>query len=115
MDTPRALSLLDSLSSPVRLDLFRLLVRCSPGGLVAGEIATRLGIAANAASFHLKNLQQAGLVDVVAEGRFQRYRARLDAISALIGFLTAECCQGQPDGCAIEITACAPLRHDEIR
>lgn len=107
MNNSDALRRFDSLSAPLRLDLFRLLVRAAPGGMVAGELAAALALAPNKASFHLKNLQQAGLISVTAEGRFLRYRARITAISELIDFLGAECCAGQPGHCDLPIT-CHP-------
>lgn len=109
MDTMTALPVFYSLSSPVRLDMFRLLVRAAPDGLVAGDIAAALKLAPNNASFHLRNLQQGGLVTVTAEGRFLRYRARIESIRELIDFLGAECCDGQPERCGLPVmTTCCP-------
>lgn len=108
MNTASALPLFDSLSSPVRLDMFRLLMRAEPHGMVAGEIATALMLAPNNASFHLKNLQQAGLVTAMPEGRFLRYRARLATMLDLVAFLGAECCNGAPEQCDTSAAACCP-------
>lgn len=108
MDTLTALPVFYSLSSPLRLNMFRLLVRAEPEGMVAGDIAVALTLAPNNASFHLKNLQQAGLVTVTPEGRFLRYRARVTAIGELIDFLGAECCDGQPEHCDLPSTSCCP-------
>lgn len=99
MDTSRAISVFESLASGVRLDIFRLLVRTGPEGLVAGDIAARLGLPANNTSFHLKTLVHSGLLTVEQQGRFQRFRANLALMSALVHYLTAECCAGQPDIC----------------
>lgn len=99
MNKELATTLFDSLASGVRLDVFRLLVKHAPNGLVAGEIATLLSVAPTNLSFHLKAMTYAGLVTVASEGRFQRYRANLSVMQALIDFLTAECCTGQPDCC----------------
>lgn len=99
MDKKRAASLFESLSSSVRLDVFRLLVKHAPNGLVAGDIATALSIPPTNLSFHLKAMNYAGLVAVTQEGRFQRYRADLAMMQSLIDYLTAECCMGQPDCC----------------
>jgi DNA-binding transcriptional ArsR family regulator len=63
---------LAALASPVRLDIFRLLVKQAGAcGLVSGEIAEYLGQTHNGISFHLKSLQHAGLVTVQREGRHQ--------------------------------------------
>jgi DNA-binding transcriptional ArsR family regulator len=94
-----AVSVLQSLASGPRLDVYRLLVRSGPGGLVAGEIAEELGLPPTNLSFHLKGLTQAGLLSVQSEGRFQRYRANIPMMTDLIGYLTEECCAGRPEDC----------------
>lgn len=110
MQTADATDLFLALSSAVRLEIFRSLVRHEPTGLVAGEIASLLGVTPANLSFHLKTLSRAGLVYVTAEGRFQRYRARLEMVEALVGFLTHECCHGNPGLCAglAPAAACVP-------
>jgi ArsR family transcriptional regulator, arsenate/arsenite/antimonite-responsive transcriptional repressor len=107
MDKQLATSVFESLSSGVRLDIFRLLVKTGPQGLVAGEIGTALEVPPTNLSFHLKALTHAQLVSVVQEGRFQRYRANLTLMQELIVYLTAECCAGHPEQCAE--TRLAPL------
>ncbi|MEX1200158.1 MAG: helix-turn-helix transcriptional regulator [Methylophaga sp.] len=94
-----AITIFESLSSSVRLDAFRLLVKHGPDGLVAGEIATALDVPPTNLSFHLKTLTQAGLLDVIQEGRFQRYRANMPLMVELIGYLTEECCSGHLEQC----------------
>ncbi|RPI44448.1 MAG: transcriptional regulator, partial [Betaproteobacteria bacterium] len=89
----------ESLASGIRLDLYRLLVRKGPDGMVAGDIANALELPPTNTSFHLKALTQAGLVTVEQEGRFQRYRANLTLMADLIGYLTDECCSGNPGQC----------------
>lgn len=106
MEQTFALKVFESLSSGLRLDIYRLLVRVGPAGLVAGEIASTLEIPPTNLSFHLKALAQAQLVSVVQEGRFQRYRANLALMQDLIAYLTEECCAGQPAQCA---DLCQPL------
>jgi len=94
-----ATTIFESLASGVRLDVFRLLVKQGPDGLVAGEIATTLNVPPTNLSFHLKALSQARLVTVQQEGRFQRYRANIPLMVELIGYLTDECCAGHPGQC----------------
>lgn len=101
MERDAVVTLLTSLASGLRLDLFRLLVRHAPDGLVAGEIAAALSLPATNTSFHLKALTQAGLLSVVQEGRFLRYRANLPVVNDLIAYLTEECCAGNPGACAV--------------
>ena len=99
MKKETAVTVFESLASSVRLDVFRLLVRHAPGGLVAGEIAAALGLPATNLSFHLKALTQAGLLSVTQEGRFQRYRANMALMGDLVAYLTDECCGGHPEAC----------------
>ena len=99
MDKLLATTVFESLASGVRLDIYRLLVRVGPQGMVAGEIATTLAVPPTNLSFHLKALTQARLLSVVQEGRFQRYRANLGLMQELIAYLTEECCAGQPQQC----------------
>jgi len=100
MDRERATDVFQALASDVRLDVFRLLVRRGPDGMVAGEIASQLDIAPANLSFHLKVLTQAELVSSEQEGRFQRYRAAIPLMLDVIAYLTEECCAGAPDVCA---------------
>jgi len=96
-----ATAVFESLSSPVRLDVFRLLVRQGPGGMVAGEISAALDVPPTNLSFHLKGMTHASLLTVEQEGRYQRYRANLALMVDLIGYLTEECCAGNPELCAV--------------
>lgn len=105
MNKPSALLAFESLASGVRLDVFRQLVKAGPQGMVAGEIATTLGVAPTNLSFHLKALTHAQLVFVVQEGRYQRYRANMPLMHDLIAYLTAECCSGHPEQCADTVSA----------
>ena len=99
----------DSLSSATRLEIFRLLVRHSPNGLVAGEIAAALNTSPNTLSFHLKALAHTGLVTVEQQGRYLRYRADVAQMHALIAYLSDECCAGDPQQCQPD-SATAPDR-----
>ena len=55
-------------------------------------------------SFHLKELLHAGLVTQTRDGRHLIYRAAFERMNALLGFLTANCCGGQP--CEVETASC---------
>ena len=102
MEKSTALAVFEALSSGIRLDVFRLLVRAGPAGMVAGELSGVLEVTPTNMSFHLKTLTHAGLVTVEQEGRFQRYRANMALMRELIGYLTEECCSGAPELCGID-------------
>jgi DNA-binding transcriptional ArsR family regulator len=105
MDNAAAVKIFASLAQESRLGLFRLLVEAGPEGLAAGIIAERLGLPASTLSFHLKELAHAGVVQSRQAGRFIYYSADFTTMSALITFLTQNCCGGQPQDCW------APLIH----
>jgi len=94
-----AVQSLAALAQESRLQVFRLLVEAGPEGLPAGEIADRLGIPASTLSFHMKALNQAGLVESRHESRFVYYSANFEAMNALLAYLSENCCGGR---------ACAP-------
>ena len=95
---------LSALAQENRLAAFRLLVEHAPDGLPAGSIAERLDVAPATLSFHLKELTHAGLITARQDGRFIWYRAEIDAMNGLIGYLTENCC-GASGVCA---PACIP-------
>ena len=99
MQTQQAAVLFEALSSGIRLDLFRLLVKHAPEGLVAGEIAKQLEIPSTNLSFHLKAVVHSGLAGMEREGRFMRYKANIPLMLEMIAYLTAECCSGNPEQC----------------
>lgn len=96
IDAVRALA---ALAQESRLAVFRLLVKRGPEGFTPSVIAEKLGIAAPTLSFHLKELQNAGLVAVRRESRFLFYSARFDRMKGLVGFLTDECCSQAQEAC----------------
>src|SRR5215212_2633605 len=100
MKKPQALAGLSALAQENRLDTFRLLVRAGPDGMPAGEVAAALGLPPNTLTFHFDRLREAGLVTVRRDGRSMIYAARYEAMNALIGYLTENCCQGAAANCA---------------
>lgn len=93
MEATTALERLAALAQETRLALFRRLIQQGPGGLAAGEIATALGVPAPTLSFHLAQLERAGLVTATREGRSIRYAAAYEAMEALLAYLYENCCQ----------------------
>ena len=110
MNKEIATKVFESLASGIRLEVYRLLVKTGLEGMVAGQIASELAIAPNNLSFHLKAMTHAGLLSVAQEGRFQRYRANIPLMLALIAYLTEECCAGHPEQCTSlrSASGCSP-------
>jgi DNA-binding transcriptional ArsR family regulator len=98
MGKTEVITALAALAQENRLDMFRLLVRAGPAGLPAGEIARRVGLPGPTASFHLKELRQAGLVSQRRDGRSLIYAAAYAAMGDLLDFLTENCCRGPDAG-----------------
>ncbi len=96
-----AVKALAALAQETRLTIFRLLVQTGEAGLPAGQIAKELGIPNATLSFHLKELVNAELISARQESRFIYYAANFTAMNELLGYLTENCCAGNP---------CSPMR-----
>lgn len=94
LTTPDIVAALTSLAQEHRLALFRRLVQAGPEGMAAGALAEALAVPNSSLSFHLAHLNRAGLIRQRREGRSLIYTADTDAMFALIGFLTENCCGG---------------------
>ena len=114
MKDTRAVACLAALAHQHRLRIFRLLVKQGPSGMPAGDIADRVGISATNTSFHLKELERAGLLRATREGRHVRYAIHVEGMRQLLTYLTEDCCQGRPELCgetfAAATTVCGPAR-----
>lgn len=103
-----ALEQLGALGHETRLATVRLLVARAPEALPAGRIAAALGVRENALSPHLDRLVRTGLTARRRAGREILYAAELEALSGLLAFLLADCCDGRPE-------LCGPWPGDEER
>jgi DNA-binding transcriptional ArsR family regulator len=92
MKSEEAVIALGALAQDTRLALFRALVKRGPSGYTPGDLGARLKIPAATLSFHLKELQRAGLVASRRDGRFLHYSANFETMQELLGFLTEKCC-----------------------
>lgn len=96
---------LAALAQESRLAIFRMLVKRGPEGYTPTQLGEKLNVSSPTLSFHLKELQHAGLVEVRRGGRFLYYRPNFAHMSQLIGFLTENCCVLADKGCGPE---CGP-------
>jgi ArsR family transcriptional regulator len=113
MEKTDTVAALAALAQDNRLDVFRLLVQAGPDGLPAGDIARALDLPPNTLTFHFDRLRVAGLVTVRREGRSMIYAARYETMTALLAYLTENCCQGAPERCAPAV--CRPARPKRVR
>ncbi len=105
MDERQALLAFAALAQETRLRLLRQLVTAGPEGMAAGTLAIEVAAPASTVSFHLKELEQAGLIASRREGRSIIYNAAYPALSGLIAFLMKDCCQGRPEVCTPAVAA----------
>ena len=95
METRAAVQSLGALAQESRLAIFRLLVQAGPQGMAAGQIGEKLDLPPATLSFHLAGLTRAGLAQSRQDGRFVIYSADFQAITALVGYLSENCCGGR--------------------
>lgn len=94
METIDIVVALSALAQESRLAIYRTLVQAGPDGLAAGKISEATGVAPSSLSFHLKELNHAGLVSSRNESRFVIYSANFQTMNSVIGYLTENCCGG---------------------
>jgi ArsR family transcriptional regulator len=106
MKSTDAIVSLAALAQESRLAIFRMLVKRGPEGYTPTQLGEKLSVSPPTLSFHLKELQRAGLVNVRRDGRFLHYRPNFLHMTQLVGFLTENCCALAENGCSPD---CAPL------
>jgi ArsR family transcriptional regulator, arsenate/arsenite/antimonite-responsive transcriptional repressor len=100
MKSSDAVTGLAALAQESRLALFRLLVKRGPEGYTPTQLSDKLGVPSPTLSFHLKELQRAGLIGARREGRFLFYSSSFARMNELLGFLTDNCCSLADQDCA---------------
>ncbi|PZQ74148.1 MAG: transcriptional regulator [Variovorax paradoxus] len=88
MEEDKVVQALAALAHPLRLRVFRALVVSGPGGATPGMLLEGIDVPATSLSFHLKELTGSGL-----------------QMDGLLGYLTENCCAGEP--CAIDARSSA--------
>lgn len=111
MEERQALLAFHALSQETRLRILRLLVVAGATGMAAGAIAEKAQVSASNVSFHLKELERAGLLGTRRESRWIIYTARYDTLKGLIRFLMDDCCAGQLD---VASSPPAPDKHPPV-
>lgn len=97
MDLTTAAAALNALGSPVRLEVYRTLVRAGHTGLSIAELQHRLGgIPRSTLAHHLHKLVLVGLVEQEKDGTNIFSRANYTIMSGLLDYLADECCADDP-------------------
>ena len=94
MKAENAVAALGAIAHDHRLAVYRMLVKRGPAGIPAGEIAARLELPPSSLTFHLQQLQRAGLVTQRRLGRQLIYAVDYAAMNGLVAYLTENCCGG---------------------
>ena len=98
MQAVSAIDALGALAQEHRLAAFRLLVQVGEQGMAAGAIADALGVPNSSLSFHLAQLNRAGLISQERRHRSLIYRANYGEMNALVSYLMENCCAGADCG-----------------
>jgi DNA-binding transcriptional ArsR family regulator len=117
MEKEQAILAFAALAQSTRLDVFRLLIEHEPHGLPAGDIARHMAVPHNTMSTHLAVLTRAGLIEAERQSRSIVYRARLDAVRAVAGYLLKDCCGGRPEICdplIADLSPCCPPKNPAL-
>ena len=99
MKSAQVVKALAALAQPTRLAIYRFLVERGSEGVAAGQVAEKLKVSPATLSFHFKTLSHAGLVVGRQSGRFVYYAANFTVMNDMLGYLTENCCGGNPEAC----------------
>jgi ArsR family transcriptional regulator, arsenate/arsenite/antimonite-responsive transcriptional repressor len=131
-DAERLAAMFQALSSTQRLRVFIKLMNCCPPGECSalslagmrqcvGDLGKDLGLAASTVSYHLKELRQAGLMQVERRGKTVECWIDQDAVRLLAAFFTASkgvvICGGEVAAREDDVAACGAevaAREDEV-
>ncbi|RKF41838.1 transcriptional regulator [Agrobacterium deltaense] len=102
MNEQQILDAFGALSQQTRLRVLKKLVIAGPAGLAAGAIADAVNVSASNISFHLKELEHAGLIAARREARSIVYSADFEALRPLARFMMENCCVGEKFDCSTE-------------
>ncbi|AWN53335.1 metalloregulator ArsR/SmtB family transcription factor [Methylobacterium sp. 17Sr1-1] len=105
LDEAGALAALAALAQETRLRTLRTLLHAYPEGIPAGRLAAASGCAPSTLTFHLRQLQEAGLVESRRQGASMIYSARPAGLADLTAYLTEACCGGKPEAC-LPVSCC---------
>lgn len=96
MEINEVASCLEALGNPLRLQVFRALVRSGPAGLNFGQLQERIGIPRSTLAHHLNCMVQAGVLTQQRDGREVFSRVDFARLQQALSFVMGECCQDGP-------------------
>lgn len=99
MKAENAVSCLEALANPTRLNIYRYLVSAGEDGSPVGDIQKRFDIPGSTLSHHISRMVRAELVYQERRSRVLICRANFGLMKQLIGYLTENCCAGENSCC----------------
>lgn len=105
----RYASMLSALGQEARLLIVRHLIAAYPGGLVVGELQSRLEMAPSTLSHHLDILVRQGIAARAREGTFLRYTVQAEVLEELLAFMLRDCCRASFSALLAPVACCSPL------
>jgi|GEM_PF-1413888 len=91
MNNTQAVKVFNALSQELRLSIMLDIIKCGHGGTCPCQILERFDISNAGLTFHLKELESAGLISPFKKGKFIYYKPNCEVLKELGDFLTAEC------------------------
>ena len=85
---------MEALGNPLRLAIFRALIKAGKDGANVGAIQSVIDIPASTLTHHIQKLVKAGLISQRRHSRELICRAEFEIMDATIDYLKDECCQG---------------------
>ncbi len=92
MDMDDVIKAFGALAQDTRLKILNLLVGAGHAGLPAGDISLALGVPQNTLSFHLNQLEYAGLINRRRAGRYIIYSSNHEGMKNLLRYMVENCC-----------------------
>ena len=83
---------LKELGHPIRLNIYKSVVKAGYQGIAVGGLQEELDIPGSTLSHHISSLASAGLISQRREGRTLFCVAEYECLEGVIGFLQDECC-----------------------
>lgn len=100
MDTEVIAKSLKELGHPVRLMIFKRLVRSGRQGTPVGELQKELNIPGSTLSHHISSLVSADLIRQRREGRILFCTVQYERLNQVITFFQEDCCIEETSECA---------------
>ena len=92
MDLEVVAKALKEVGHPIRLNIYKSVVKAGYQGIAVGGLQEELDIPGSTLSHHISSLASAGLISQRREGRTLFCVAEYECLEGVIGFLQDECC-----------------------